>query len=237
MSGDELQPPDPLAAASHDEHSPARDVSRADDQGVDPVPEFDLLALIDPDPVKAERGLEDLARRLRRFLEHECRDPADAVQEVFKRGITRLRAGVSVEEKGVAAYFFGIARNLIKENWKPKHRREQQIEAEDWAAQMSRTSDAERTEAVIELEQVLSQLRPDERELILRYVQEGPEQLAREQGRTVQNMRIIAFRIRERLRAERDRRRDGSAHAALTGGNEPLRRGIQKEAMHDEGDT
>jgi RNA polymerase sigma-70 factor (ECF subfamily) len=169
-----------------------------------PEVEIDLLMLFDRDSVRAETQFRELRAQLRRFLEYDCRDPDDAVQEVFVRGLRRLREGVDTTEKGVRAYLFGIARNLIKEEWKPKRRREQQIEPEDWDARVSSGREFERTEAVIEMEQCLSRLNDADRVFIVRYANEGPEELARESGRSVQNVRVMAFRIRERLRESRE---------------------------------
>ena len=195
----------------------------------EPPPDVDLLALLDPDPARAEERLADLQRQLRRFLEWDCRDPQDGVQEVFARGLRRMREGVDTMEKGPSAYFFGIARNLIREGWKPKNRREQQLEPEDWSARASTARDIERTEAAIEMGQALNQLSPPDRTFIVRYAEEGPEDLARELGRTVDNVRVMAFRIRERLRSTRASRQAGSAHRESAARNKPPRRSMEKE--------
>ena len=164
----------------------------------------DLLSLLHDDPLVAEQLYRDLRRQLLRFLSRACREPEDAVQEVFVRGMGRISAGTPLGEYGARAYFFGIARNVIREEWKPKRRREQQIAPEAWDLRRSAGREAERTEAAVELEQTLNRLDAPEREFLLRYVDEGPGDLARELGKSVQNVRVMAFRIRERLRASRD---------------------------------
>jgi RNA polymerase sigma-70 factor (ECF subfamily) len=163
----------------------------------------DLLTLLHDDPVIAEQLYQDLRRQLIRFLSRACREPEDAVQEVLVRGMRRISGGTSLGERGARAYFFGIARNVIREEWKPKRRREQQMTPEAWDLRGSGGREAERTEAVVELQQTLSRLEPADREFLLRYVDEGPVELARELGKSVQNVRVIAFRLRERLRAGR----------------------------------
>jgi len=189
--------------------------------GREPETEIDLLTLFDQDPVRAEARYRELRGQLRRFLEYDCRDPDDAVQEVFARGLRRIREGVDTTDKGIRAYFFGIARNLIKEEWKPKRRREQQMEPDGWDARASSGREAERAEAAIELQQYLGILSLPDRNFILRYALEGPDGLAQDSGRSVQNVRVMAFRIRERLREMREGRaphasRSGQAHQKRT---------------------
>ena len=193
------------------------------------------LALLDPDPVRAEACYLDLYRQLKRFLEWDCRDAEDAAQEVLTRGFRRMTEGADVSEKGPRAFFFGIARNVIREGWKPKHRREQQLDPPAWDAQMSPTAEATRTEARLELEQCLSRLDKNDADLIVRYAVDGSETLARELGISAETLRVRVFRIRARLRAIRDveeaksrrfsataaKRRLGSRHERT--GAEPVR--------------
>jgi RNA polymerase sigma-70 factor (ECF subfamily) len=200
--------------------------------GLGPEVEIDLSTLFDRDSASAEKQYRELRGQLRRFLEYDCRDPDDAVQEVFVRGFRRIREGVDTTDKGIRAYLFGIARNLIKEEWKPKRRREQQMEPEAWDARVSSDREVERAEAVIELEQCLGSLSPSDRAFILRYAQEGPDGLARDLGRSPQNVRVMAFRIRERLREIRE----GRVHSTRSGHADQKRAApLQHKREGDEG--
>ena len=84
--------------------------------GDGPLPPTDLLAVLDPDPVRAEARYGELRSQLVRFFEWQRHsDPEDAAQETLARGFRRVAAGVDTSAAGVHGYFFGIARNLVKE--------------------------------------------------------------------------------------------------------------------------
>ena len=81
----------------------------------------DLLAILDPDPVRAEAAYHELRRQLVRFLEWQnCHDPEEAAQEALARGFKRIAGGVDTSVAGARSYFFGIAKNLVKEDWKTR---------------------------------------------------------------------------------------------------------------------
>jgi DNA-directed RNA polymerase specialized sigma24 family protein len=126
------------------------------------------------------------------------------VQEVFARGFRRIREGVDTMEKGPRAYFFGIARNIIREHRKPSQRREQQLDDVQWEAQVSKAREAARMEATIALKEYLGRLHPFQAELLVRYCQGEADALMHEYGLSAANLRVTVFRIREQLRAWRD---------------------------------
>lgn len=184
-----------------------------DDCPASPGVSVDWLALLDPDPVRAEACYIELRRQLRRFLEWDCREADDAAQEVLVRGFRRISGGADTMEHGARAYFFGIARNIIREGWKPKYRREQQLDPDGWERHVPPTRDVAQTEARLELDQYLGQLEPADADLIVRYTVDGPESLVRELGITREALRVRVFRVRERLRAIRDGDRPVAAHS------------------------
>src|SRR5215471_18471707 len=87
----------------------------------DPPPPKDPLAILDPDPVRAEALFRELRTQLVRFLEwQKCQDPEDAAQEALARGFKRIAEGADTSASGARSYFFGIAKNLVKEGWKSR---------------------------------------------------------------------------------------------------------------------
>ena len=77
-----------------------------------------LLAILDPDPGRAEERYVELHQKLVRYFEwNRAAEPEDMAQEALKRGFTRLQQGQKITIDDAAGYFFGIARNLVREGW------------------------------------------------------------------------------------------------------------------------
>jgi RNA polymerase sigma factor (sigma-70 family) len=164
----------------------------------DGPPLRDLLAALDPDPVRADASYRELRNQLVRFFEWQNHvDPEEAAQETLARGFKRIAGGVDTSTAGVRSYFFGIARNLVKEGW--KSHREELLDPADWARRPSSARDLERVEARLALSQYLGQLRASERRLIVRYCTEDRVALSRELGVTAGNLRVMVHRIRQKI--------------------------------------
>src|SRR5215471_1789281 len=77
-----------------------------------------LLAVFDSDPKRAEERYRELHQKLVRYFGwNQAAEPEDMAQEALKRGITRLQEGQKITTDDPAGYFFGIARNLVREGW------------------------------------------------------------------------------------------------------------------------
>jgi DNA-directed RNA polymerase specialized sigma24 family protein len=196
-----------------------------------------LITLLNADPVGGEACYRQLERDLLRYLEWRCREPEDAAQEVFLRGLRRFQEGVEIDEKNFRAYFFGIAKMLVREGWKPKHRREQQLEPDAWNERISAARETERTEARIEVEQYLSHLSAADADLLVRYCQGERTTLEFEYRLTPENLRVRVFRLRAQLRSLRERGGDAFVAGVATTGNEsPGRVMIERTAQRGAGD-
>jgi RNA polymerase sigma factor (sigma-70 family) len=164
-------------------------------------PPRDLLSILDPDPVRAEASYHDLRRQLVRFLEWQnCYDPEEAAQEALARGFKRIAGGVDTSIAGARSYFFGIAKNLVKEGWKAA-RREEQLDPAIWEQSPSPARHLEQVEARLALAQCLRRLSPDERKLLVRYYTDDRVALCRELGVSAGNLRVTVHRIRRKIEA------------------------------------
>lgn len=180
------------------------------------LPPKDLLAVLDPDPVRAEARYGELRSQLVRFFEWQKHsDPEDAAQETLARGFRRIAGGVDTSASGVHGYFFGIARNLVKEGWKV--RREELLDPAAWERRPSPGRHLEQVEARLALTHYLGRLRASERRLIVRYYTGDRDGLSRELGVTAGNLRVIVHRIRQKIEESRKTRTNtrGSGFAAV----------------------
>ena len=149
-------------------------------------------------PAREDPPYGDLRTQLVRFFEWQRHlDPEEAAHETLARGFRRLAAGVDVAPGAVRSYFFGIARNLVKEGWRP--RREELLEPAAWDRTPSASRDHEQVEARLVLERCLRQLRAPERRLLIRYYTEDRDALGREMGVTAGNLRVMVHRIRQKI--------------------------------------
>jgi len=168
-----------------------------------PQPTPDLLAILDADPGRAEAKYRELRSQLVRFLEwQKCLDPEDAAQEALARGFKRIAGGVDTSVSGARSYFFGIAKNLVREGWKP--RREELLEAADWEQTPSPARHLEQVEARMALIQYLRRLTRSDRKLLVRYYTEDRTALCHELGVTAANLRVTVHRIRRKIENARD---------------------------------
>ena len=168
-------------------------------QAVDPPPMTrDLLSILDADPVRAEAAYVELRRQLVRFLEWQnCHDPEEAAQEALARGFKRIAGGVDTSGAGARSYFFGIAKNLLKEGWKA--RREESLDPADLEQTQSPARHLEQVEARVSLMQCLRRLTRSERRLLVRYYTEDRAALCRELGVSAGNLRVTVHRIRGKI--------------------------------------
>lgn len=172
-----------------------------DDGGFTP----ELLATLDPDPVAAEALVRKLIADVSRWLEwqQQCRDPEGAAAEAVFRALQKVHAGTAdVSRSGFRAFTFGVARNVAME-MRRAEQKGQQLEPRAWAAQQSRTRQAQQIEAGIMLEDLQRLLSPGEWEILCRYCTEKDHDAqARAMGVSTGYLRVIVHRIREELKAK-----------------------------------
>jgi hypothetical protein len=168
------------------------------EEGTPELSRRDLLAIFDPDSVRAEERYAELYYSLLRYFEYyrNC-EPQDMAQETLKRGFARLQEGQKITTDNPAGYFFGIARNLVREGWTA--RPEEPLEEQDLPIGTSLFHDLNSREQEILLQQCLRNLLPEELEMLMAHVEgKGPE-WSRKSGLRPSVLRLRVYRIRRRL--------------------------------------
>ena len=162
-----------------------------------------VLRSLDADREGAGARYEAIRRKLVRFFEcRGCPQGDELADKTIDRVGRRLAAGEHVRHSEVAAYFHGVARNVLRESWRPRRPAApapvlpRAVEADEGLGE-------HRLEC---LDACLAALLPEDRHLILRYYQAGERihidarrDLADSLGIGMNALRIRAHRIRARL--------------------------------------
>jgi DNA-directed RNA polymerase specialized sigma24 family protein len=158
----------------------------------------DLLAILDPNPERAEEKYVELYRKLTRYFEWNRRpEPEDLAQEALKRGFSRLQEGQKITVEDPSGYFFGIARNLLRESTTVR----QEEELEDWHVAGSKTlyHGLDPNEQIVFLKECLERLPQDDFELLRAYIEGKADVWAKKTGIPSGTVRMRIHRIRRRL--------------------------------------
>lgn len=161
----------------------------------------DLLALLDPDPKKAEERLNRLRDVLWRFFEWRgARDPEDLVHIVFVRGMEKINEGATVYSGDPGGFFYGIARNVLLEA--SREARHSMPGGEAPGPSSYRPGPGlNPLETKIYLNECLARLDKKERELLTDYATGG----GMPSGVSVPALRLRAHRIRKKLSKLREK--------------------------------
>jgi RNA polymerase sigma factor (sigma-70 family) len=175
-----------------------------------------LLACLDQDRARAADKYEEIRSALITFFEHRgCLSPEEYTDQTINRVTRRLSEGKEIYANNAASYFYGVARNLLKEYWESPERRafereslpqagapsQDQIEVQQQESQLllrERRFDC--------LEKCLEALTPQNREIVRQYYQgetaikvKNRKSLAQRLGIPLNALRNRVLRIRERL--------------------------------------
>lgn len=170
-----------------------------------------LLAWLGPDRELAGHTYERIRSRLVKLFEcRGCHDPEALADETIDRVSRRIAEGEEVHTPDPGGYFYGVARNVLRESWR-RRRREQEASGPP-AASLSAPAPglvepAEAAQRKLEcLELCLEALSPADRDLILGYYRRGDRiliqarrELAERLGLPLNALRVRAHRIRGRL--------------------------------------
>jgi RNA polymerase sigma factor (sigma-70 family) len=188
-----------------------------------------LLASLDPDRERAGTRYEQVRHGLITFF--ECRGsatPEDHADDTINRVARRLREGQSIQAEKPESYFYGVARNVLREHWEARARGPIPLEGQSGAALQSadprqheeQWSERQSKERRLDcLERCLEECAPKERELVRQYYQgesgvkiANRRRLAETLGIQINALRIRALRIREKLEECVTRCLGGPAH-------------------------
>jgi DNA-directed RNA polymerase specialized sigma24 family protein len=157
-----------------------------------------LLAIFDSNQDRAEEKYHQLYEKLvRYFAWNRSSEPEDMAQEALKRGLTRLREGKQITAENPESYFFGIARNIVRESWNALKEKPYlgQVQERD----LPLFCNLNRGEQVVFLKECLRGLSRDDVEMLIAYLQGNGKTWAREAGLRLSTLRSRVHRARKRL--------------------------------------
>lgn len=176
------------------------------DSAIPPGSFEEILAWLNPDREVAGWMYVQLRHDLTKIFEwNGCSDPEGLTDEVFDRVARKVHRLRETYEGNPRLYFYGVARNVIKEAPK-KIKSHVLLDETDLPA--NTTSRAEEIERMREdcLHSCLQKLSDEKRELVLSYYAREKQakidqriHLARQLGTSVETLRVRVYRIRATL--------------------------------------
>lgn len=175
-----------------------------------------LLNFLDADRECAGQKYEATRRKLIKYFEcRGCLSPEEMADETINRAARRISEGKEIWASEPAGYFYGIARNVLREYWGAPEREFAPISNLQFSrhpyADTLNLKDLEYESWVMEkqlesLEECLQEILPESREMIIKYYQgekgdkvKNRKALARRLGIPPNALRIRVHRIREKL--------------------------------------
>jgi DNA-directed RNA polymerase specialized sigma24 family protein len=163
-----------------------------------PLSRSELLEIFDSDPGLAEGRYRELYQKLTRYFEWSRQpDPDDLAQEALKRGFGRLQEGQKITVDDPASYFFGIARNLLRE--RANSRKVEKIDEHQMARGQRLFLGLDATEQFVFLKECLRKLPRGDFDLLSAYVEGEVEAWSKKVGISAGTVRMRIYRIRKRL--------------------------------------
>ncbi len=175
-----------------------------------------LLACLDPDRERAGERYENLRRKLMKYFEcRGCLAPEEYADETINRVARRMSEGKQIWTADPASYFYGVARNVLREYWAspdrdiaaleclppvahPPSETDDPLSSDSEKALLARHMDA--------LDHCINELPAESRELLIEYYRgekgekiRNRKVLARRLGIPPNALRIRVHRIREKL--------------------------------------
>jgi DNA-directed RNA polymerase specialized sigma24 family protein len=168
-----------------------------------------LLAYLDTDRERAGEKYEKIRRRLVKLF--ECRGvllPEEPADETMDRVARRLAAGEQIRAAEPAAYFYGVARNILRERWARERERREDPGLAPTAPEVEPEPDPDDAESRATcLGKCLATLPLETRRLVMEYYRQGVgarkisgrKDLAAKLGISVNMLWVRAHRARSRL--------------------------------------
>lgn len=178
----------------------------ARDSAIPPQSFDEILAWLNPDRNEAAEIYVQLRDDLTRiFAWNRCADPDGLTDEVFDRVARRVHQVRQTFDGDPRLFFYGIARNLIKESSK-RIKKHVSLEDTDLPAADAKPEDEGPVMREDCLNSCLQKLSAERRELILGYYAKEKQakidyrnELARKMGISVETLRVRVHRIRGTL--------------------------------------
>jgi DNA-directed RNA polymerase specialized sigma24 family protein len=170
-----------------------------------------LLGTLDPNRDRAAEKYESIRRRLIQVFQWRgCSESEALADETIDRVSRRLEQGEEIRANDPAVYFYGVARNVLKEFW-TEQRKEQTLErsathVREFPGAARDLGEQEIDERLECLDRCLARLSRENRELITLYYRSEKSgkiaermELAARFGLSPGALRIRAHRIRRQL--------------------------------------
>lgn len=175
--------------------------------GSNAVSTVNLLELFHVNAEVAEDRYRSLYHRLVRYFSwNRQQEPEDLAQESLRRALQRLRHGQKITTQNPEAYFFGVARNVLRESWHSVL--PERLDAVENLQPRSSYRKLYTEETRVFFLQCIRDLSAEELEMIVAYTEGLGDAWARKAGLKPATVRSRVSRIRKRLEALRDRRTD-----------------------------
>lgn len=175
-----------------------------------------LLFALNHNRDDAAREYERIRGRLTNFFEYRgCASPLEYADITINCAAKKISEGRDVYSSDPLSFFIGIARNILQEYWEYIPKRAASLEEiseiqhpwEDPLESMKREEETIRSDAQLDcLEQCLNGMNGENRSLIVGYYLgekgrkiENRKRLAAELNLPAANLRLKAFRLREKL--------------------------------------
>jgi DNA-directed RNA polymerase specialized sigma24 family protein len=180
-----------------------------------------MLAILDQDREAAGRKYEVIRSKLQKFFEcRGCSIPNELADETINLVARKIARGQEITGDEPSRYFYGVARNVIREYWRRSARCSPSIEclprvyhpSEDPAEAAQRRVERYVSDRRLErLERSLRALTDENREAIIKYYDcedsskiSGRRALAREMGIHSNTLRLRVHRIKIKLKRDLD---------------------------------
>ncbi|HZS45487.1 MAG TPA: hypothetical protein VFC63_10325 [Blastocatellia bacterium] len=181
-----------------------------------------LLLLLDEDLSRAAEKYAAIRAKLETFFDGRgCMSSADMADETINRVARRVRDGATIFTGDPLTYFYGVAKNLLREYWSSRERQFLSIEnlapSEHPRVEIdgaTGTEERQRVERMLQsLETSLSEMSDEHRKLLMRYYAgekrrmiDNRKALAEEFGLSDNALRIRVHRLRLALEHQVSRR-------------------------------
>jgi len=164
----------------------------------DSRPARDLLLIFHLSPRESEARYLDLYHKLVRYFAWNRKvDAEDLAQETLKRTLVKLQQGTKITTDNPEAYFFGVARNLLRES--RVARREEQLRDSLPELHQAAATYPEIQEQSILLKECLRELPKHDVEMLAAYISGRGQAWAQERGIHPASLRSRIHRLRRRL--------------------------------------
>lgn len=175
-----------------------------------------LLSALDAERERAAVKYENIRQKLITFFRcRNCHSPEDCADATFKRVAKKISEGIEIYTSDPYSYFHGVARKVLLEFWQEQGKLfslSDNLSSVEHLSQYQPVNqwgeEQPSSERQVQcLEQCLESLPAQSRRLIVQYYQgetslkiKNRNDLARQLGISINNLRIQALRIRQKLK-------------------------------------